>query len=259
MGHERIGFLPRTMRWQSIVHALEKYDGDPADVSEIAETALYCIRDLYRSIANNESLIKAIRYLAILCFSANSNSQVEYLNQHGFCADQELSLFALMKSARFYMDLNATSLEINKIAKDALIEALIVYKQSHETEQLQFIGFEQDNIWEKASGGSAFCEMARAFIASFTGRQLRYYLERIAAGKLSDYSQLLSFSDQLTEQTNAITAHTSDVSKIMQSFAAGWYNKYSSRDLPPDNEVSRFLSMIFKKVSEEFRMEGAEQ
>lgn len=261
MGHERIGFLPKTKQWQAIVYELEKYSGDSEAISKIAENTLYCVRSSYNNIAYDESMIRAIRFLTTLCFSASSGSQVEYLNSQGFCADSDLSLFSLMKSAEKYLTTSSVSLETNKMAKDALMQALITYEQTHETEQLQFIGFgvESNNVWRQTANGAAFCEMARSFVASFTDRQLRYYLERVAAGTLSNYSHLVSFSKELTAQTNAITTHTSDISKIMQSFAAGWYNKYSTRKIPPDSDISRFLSMTFAKIKEEFRREAAGQ
>lgn len=259
MGHERIGFLPKTKQWQAIVHELEKYNGDSEAISKIAEKTLYCIRSSYNSIAYDESMISAIRFLTTLCFSTSSNSQVEYLNQRGFCVDSDLSLFSLMKSAEKYLTTSSASLETNKIAKDALMQALVSYNQSHETKQLKFagFGFESDNVWSKTATGAAFCEMARSFVASFTDRQLRYYIERVAAGTLRDYSQLISFTKELTAQTKKITSHASEVSKIMQSFAAGWYNKYSTRAVPSDSDISRFLSMTFGKIKEEFRREAA--
>lgn len=261
VGHERIGFLPKTKQWQAIVHELEKYSEDSEVISKIAENTLHCIRSSYNSIAYDESMVSAIRFLTTLCFSASSDSQMEYLNLRGFCVDSDLSLFSLMKSAEKYLTTFSASLETNKIAKDALMQALVTYKQSHETEQLQFagFGFESDSVWSKTATGAAFCEMARSFVASFTDRQLRYYLERIAAGTLSNYSQLVSFTKELTAQTNAITSHTSEVSKIMQSFAAGWYNRYSTCTLPPDSDISHFLSMTFGKIKEEFRREAAGQ
>jgi hypothetical protein len=258
VGHERIGFLPKTKQWQAIIHELEKYSGDPEAIWEIASATLDCVRSSYKHIAYDESMISAIRFLAALCFSASSDSQVEYLNRQGFSADADLSLFSLMKSAEKYIVTDTESLETNKMARDAVMQALITYKQTHETEQLSFAGFGTENIWQQTANGAAFCEMARSFVAAFTDRQLRYYLERVAAGTLSDYSQIVSFSKELTEQTNAITSHTSDVSKLMQSFAAGWYNTYSVRSLPPDSDISRFLSMTFGKIKEEFRREAAE-
>ena len=257
MGHERIGFLPKTKQWQAIIHQLEKYSGDPEAIWEIANDTLDCVRSSYKYIAYDESMVNAIRFLTTLCFSANSDSQAEYLNHQGFSVDTDLSLFSLMKSAEKYIVTDIESLETNKMVQDSVMQALVTYKQTHETEQLSFTGLGPENIWQQTGNGAAFCEIARSFVAAFTDRQLRYYLERVAAGILSDYSQIVSFSRELTTQTYAITSHTSDVSKLMQAYAAGWYNTYSTHAVPPDSDISRFLSMTFGKIKEEFRREAA--
>ena len=36
MGHERIGFIPKTKHWQSIVAQLQDYDGDKAAVDTLS-------------------------------------------------------------------------------------------------------------------------------------------------------------------------------------------------------------------------------
>lgn len=258
VGHERIGFLPKTKQWQAIVEELQNYDGDISSVSHIANATLDCLRAFYKTIALDESMIDAVRFLTTLCLSASSASQQEYLNLHGFIADDNLSLLSLLQSVNEYIRCETGSLEINKMIRDSVMQALIDYKQRHETERLRFIEFEPDNIWRDANRGAAFCEIARSFIAAYTNRQLRYFLERAAAGSLRDYSQLVLFSKQLTLRADLISQHTFEISKLMQSFAAGWYNKYSAKKLPPDSEISRFLSIVFGKLREEYRRETLE-
>ena len=160
----------------------------------IAGATLDCICDAYKRLAYDESMVHAIRFLVILCFSANTENQADYLNNQGFSTDSTLSLFSLLTSVNGYVSAAAESLELNKMMRDATMQALITYKQTHETEQLRFEGFEADNMRRQISNGAAFCEMSRAFIAAFTDRQLRYYLERTTAGTLSSYTQLYSFS-----------------------------------------------------------------
>ena len=40
MGHERIGFIPKTKQWQSIVAQLQDYDGDKTAVAKVAADTL---------------------------------------------------------------------------------------------------------------------------------------------------------------------------------------------------------------------------
>jgi hypothetical protein len=42
----------------------------------------------------------------------------------------------------------------------------------------------------------------------------------------------------------------------MQSFAAGWFNKYAVSDMPTKEEINGFLKLSFEKMREEFRREA---
>ena len=224
MGHERIGFLPKSKQWQMIIKALQEYDGNPEDVKKIVDITIDNIRNQYKNIASNEVLRTAIRFLSLLCFSAKSSNQIEYLNEKGIYVGKQLNLLSLLNCVKQFVT-TSMSLDEIKIAQDAVMQSLITYNQTHESSQLQFDGFDSRGIWSSVGSGSAFCEMARSFIAAFVDRHLRYYLERVAATSLSDYSQIISFKKELAKQTNAIGKHSSEISKLMQSYAAGWFNK----------------------------------
>lgn len=256
MGHERIGFLPHTKQWQAIVDQLSMYNGGDESVLKIADDTLKAIRKAYEAMPYDESVIKAISYLATLVFSANQEDQPAYLNDNGYMVDSQLSLFSLMTSAQEYITTETGSLEINKIAKDAALQAVISYQQEHQTNQLMLFSDQPESVWKSAGNGAAFCELARTFFASFTDRQLKYYVERAAASKIGDYAALQSFTDTLSTQSQKIANHAFEITKIMQSFAAGWYNKNASSSLPDENKVRGFLQMSFGKMREEFRREA---
>jgi hypothetical protein len=45
----------------------------------------------------------------------------------------------------------------------------------------------------------------------------------------------------------------------MQSFAAGWFNKYAKAGMPNNDEIKGFLKLSFEKMREEFRREAGEK
>ena len=99
MGHERIGFLPKTKQWKTIVDQLADYGTGSDTVAQIADTTLTCIRTLYEELPYEESLIKSVRFLVLLSTSANQPNQQNYLLQNGISVDTQLSLFSLLGSA----------------------------------------------------------------------------------------------------------------------------------------------------------------
>lgn len=256
MGHERIGFLPRTKQWNAIVEQLSSYDGDEQDVAKIMHDTLNAIKKTYEAMPFDESVIKALSFLGTLAFSAKQDDQIEYLNRNGYEVDSNLSLFSLMASAQKYIATEKGSLEINKIAKDSALQAVIEYQQAYQTNQLSFLPEQTDKAWKDAGTGAAFCQLSRAFFAAFTDRQIKYYVERVAASSIDDYDALRAFSTQLTTQSNAISGHAFDISKITQSFAAGWFNKNATVSFPDETKVQGFLHTAFGKLREEFRREA---
>ena len=259
MGHERIGFLPRTKKWAEIVDKLASYDGDVDLVKQIADNTLSALQKKYLAMALDESVIKALSFLATLSYSAKQENQADYLNANGYSVDSALSLHSLISSAQNLVATENGSLEVNKIARDAALQAVVEFQREHSSSQFSFFGENQNNVWESAGTGAAFCELARSFFAAFTERQLKYYLEREAANSIGDYVKLELFIKQLSEHTNAISDHSFDISKITQSFAAGWYNKNAASALPDEEQIKGFLNHSFGKLREEFRREGEDK
>ena len=256
MGHERIGFLPHTKQWQRIVDQLALFGDGDVSIAQIANDTLNAVKKTYETMPFDESVIKALSFLAMLSYSANLENQVSFLNDNGYTVDPQMSLLSLMASAQKYITTDEGSLETNKLAKDAAMQAVIDYQKRHDIEQLTMFSAQSENIWGNAGTGAAFCELARTFFASFTERQLKYYIERAAASSIDNYGTLQEFNQQLSMQSKAIAEHTFEISKLVQSFSAGWFNKNAVHSLPDEKQVKGFLSMSFGKLREELRREA---
>ena len=260
MGHERIGFLPKTKQWSSIVQQLSLFDGEESTVRQIANMTLSCIRATYERMPFDDSVIKSMKFLALLSISAKQSNQTDYLNQHGIVIGDKISLYSLSSGARDYITTLNGSLENNKIAKDSVLQAILSYQKAHSNGQVSlFENSDENSVWKEVGSGAAFCELARSFFSAFTDRSIKYYIERSAASAINDYERLNIFSDVLSSQSDAISHHAFETSKIMQSFAAGWYNKHTINGLPSDDDFTGFLKVSFGKMREEFRREAEGQ
>jgi hypothetical protein len=256
MGHMRIGFLPRNKQWNAIVEQLSLFGGDPNDVFEIANATLAAIQNNFKKLPDDESVLKAVKFLATLAYSANIPEQSAFLGQNGCSVDSDMTLFSILSSAQQYITTETGSLEVNKMARDAAMKAVMTYHDDHKSNQLTLFGDVAEDTWRTAGTGAAFCEMARTFVAEFTDRQLRYCVEREAPRVINDLGLLKSFNDTLSLQSTAISNHALDTSKLMQSWAAGWYNNNSISALPTDGQVRQFVDFSFRKMREEFRREA---
>lgn len=255
MGHVRIGFLPHTRQWNAIVDQLSSYDNDEATVAIIADRTLDAVRREFDGLQYDESVKKAVEYLASIIVSSRQEDQVSFLNQNGYQVDRNLSLFTLTVCAQKTIKTEDGSLEINKLARDAAVQAVMEYYQQHSNNQLSLFQIE-NNPFKIRGSGREFCELARYFFAAFTEKQIRYYIDREASSVINDYSRYIHFSDSLTKHSLEITEHAFEISKIMQSFAAGWFNKHALNSTPSDASVKDFLKISFGKIREELRLEA---
>lgn len=255
MGHVRIGFLPHTKQWKAIVDQLSSYDNDEDAVTLIADRTLDAVRKEYEDLQYDESIIKAIEYLANIIVSSRQDDQVAFLRANGYQIGDDLSLFGLTSCAQQLIQTQEGSLETNKLARDAAIQAVMEFYQDHADKQLSLFG-NDDNPFKSKGSGREFCELARHFFAAFTDRQIRYYIDRAASSTIGDYGKYLQFSDALSEHSREISDHAFEISKIMQSFAAGWFNKHALDNSPTDASVTDFLKISFGKVREELRLEA---
>lgn len=255
MGHVRIGFLPHTKQWNAIVDQLSSYDNDEATVATIANQTLEAVRKEFEGLPYDDSIIKAIEYLANIIVSSRHADQVDFLRQNGYQIDENISVYALVACAQQNIQTKIGSLEINKLARDAAVRAVVEYYQKHCDNQLNLFQTDNNPFRDKGSG-KEFCELARYFFSAFTEKQIRYYIDRVASSVIGDYGTYIRFSDALTEHSIAITEHAFEISKIMQSYAAGWFNNHALDNVPSNASITDFLKISFGKVREELRLEA---
>jgi len=70
MGHERLGMLPKTRRWQAIVSDVASGDVNAAHVSRIAAATLNALGKRYADLASDESVRSAFTFLVELARDA---------------------------------------------------------------------------------------------------------------------------------------------------------------------------------------------
>lgn len=256
MGHVRIGFLPHTKQWNAIVEQLGSYDdNDISTIAVIADSTIEAVRKEYQNLQHDESLIKAILYLANIVVSSRKENQAIFLQEIGYSIDADISLFTLTTCAHNLIQTAEGSLEVNKLVRDSVAEAVIEFYEKHSDNQINFFQTESNPFKNKGSG-KEFCELARYFFASFTEKEILYYVDREASNVINDYNKYLEFSDTLKKHTSSIVEHAFEISEIMQSFAAGWFNKYALDKTPSEDNVTDFLKMSFGKIREELRLEA---
>lgn len=253
MGHERVGKLPKTEKWRSIVNSIGNYTDGGDTIVDIAAQTTKNVRHRFQNIENDEGVFAAFKYILILTYSARSKDTFERLIENGISLPKNFSLYDLASSIQEYINNSTQSKEYSAFATQSVIETVSEWARKNESNQS--ILFDSNDkgleLWHKASNGAGFCELSRLFFSKFTERYLKYFLEREAAASIDSLYERTQFNRNLENHLERISNHAFETSKITQSFAAGWYNKEVKYGLPPDKKIQGFLSFAFKKINSE--------
>lgn len=101
------------------------------------------------------------------------------------------------------------------------------------------------------AGGHEFSTLARDFFARLSYRSLDYYLSRELADHIGVDKRFGNDGERIAFET-ALRQHTFEASKIVETFAGGWYGKtvWKEQSLSQD-KINDFTRYAFKKMRSE--------
>ncbi|MCE5218105.1 hypothetical protein LLH03_13865 [bacterium] len=256
MGHERIGVLPKSKRWRSIVADVGSLTGGEYDVGTIAGETLRATRSRLRWFQDDPAPLEAFSFLVELSVRARTGglSGMPGLDDGGPLTP--LRLVRVLRSRLASID---SSPEYRELSAAAGADALALWYQTHRVQDVSlFEGFGcADSTWDALQSGRGFCELSRLFFSKIVERYLRYFLER----ELSAVGPSLSHSDQVRADLQSyladVSQHALETSKITQSLAAGWFNKHAQKGMPPKSSIRGVFNYALTKLRDEMTREGS--
>jgi len=255
MGHERLGFVPKTRRWQSLVNDLVKFADGKIDVDTLSKQTLANVRSRLENVANDDGVNAAFSYLLSLSFAAKQQDPAAELQKVGIYSSINSNSFQIAKDLSRWIDSRISSREYGELAKGAAIDTVTAwcYKIKGGHDNLFPIAHSDADVWKRAGDGAGFCELSRIFFAKFTEKYISYFLEREASARLTNPIDRDRLRTELHYHVNQLSRHAFESAKITQSFAAGWFNKNTKEGLPSERKIRGFLWLAFDKMREELR------
>jgi len=255
MGHERIGYLPKTKKWSAVVAEVASYSSVGSSVPNISSQTLKNVRYKFTDIINDSGVLSAFEFLILLTLIPKKKDWKEFLSKKGILLDNKFSLLRISSNAKKYILKNEASKEYSAVAIQSLIDSISEWTNDAKQGNLFSSHDLQTEIWKDSSNGGGFCELSRLFFSNFTERYLKYFLDREAYGKIKNLTELSDFSTKIENHIDAVSVHAFETAKITQSFSAGWYNKHVKSTLPSHESIKSFVSYSFKKLNSELSIE----
>jgi uncharacterized membrane-anchored protein YjiN (DUF445 family) len=257
MGHERLGVLPKTKRWNKIVEELQVLSSSDVDVAHIASETLKNVQERFESLYQDSGVRASFAFMLIFAVMAREQKIQNFMKKPYLDTTDKLTLTDIARAINDFVGKEIQSQEYSEIAKRSTVKALASWYDSHKRRQLSlFDSFDNAlSVWKELGNGSSFCEVTRLFFSNFTEYYLKYFLAREASAVLPSIIEREAFDKNLHKHIEDISQYAFETSKITQSFAAGWFNKWTKDRIPTEKEIIAFLKYAFGKMREELLRE----
>ena len=95
MGHERIGYLPKSRKWREIVNEIASFSGEEETIVQIANHSTKNVINRYKEIQNDSGVFAAFEFIVLFSHSAGLKNSAEFLKEHGIKLPTNFNLLKL--------------------------------------------------------------------------------------------------------------------------------------------------------------------
>jgi len=257
MGHERVGFLPKTKKWNDLVRQVGSVYTSDFPVESIAAATLQNVRKRYEILFRDSAVKEVFTFLVAFSRACRFSNAYSELQNSGVLIPEHPTPLSIVKALHQCVSKREAASEYGQLALAAAADAIGQWHKQHSTTQVPMFQTSPKSFepWRDLGKGAGFCELARLYFGKLTERYLNYFLDRAASAKLPNIQQRDRFQHDITKYVDDISKHAFETAKITQSFAAGWFTAHTREGLPDHQEVEGFLAVAFGKLRDELRRE----
>lgn len=261
MGHERIGFLPKSKRWNSLVGQMGRAFSSEVQAGVVAAQTLRNVRTQYETLFRDDAVKTTFAFLVKFSRAFRATDPHDELKASGIPLAENPTLLSIIKTLKDQIPSRQAATEYGQLTIGAAADAIGHWYRRNANTQLPLFKPSDEFLesWRNLGEGSGFCELARLFFGKVTERYLNYFLERAASATCPSLEQREQFQKQIRSHVDAVSKHAFETAKITQSFAAGWFNAHARDRAPDSHEIEGFLAVAFGKIRDELRREEEAQ
>lgn len=252
LGHIRLGILPQSKSWRDVVALI----ASGADTTDVAGQAAYACRKGLSAAASDSQFMLVIELLVDLPHEARGPGFNARMDARGI-ADRD-SVPGLLVGLSDWISAQCLSKAIGSDMGEIGRSALLVALSDHLGRDLPALFDPQPGELRRALGrlaaGDRFAALARSFFAETVSRTLDYYLSRELSNHVGEGKRFGSDAERV-QFDRALRQHAWEASRIVETYAGGWYGKTVWRDENLDDSALRkFASYSLTKLRRELEM-----
>ena len=265
MGHQRLGAIPTTRKWEAVVAKVAASGEGPRAASdlneavpEIAAEVLDAAEAALDRAIDDPGLCFTFYLLTQVVLAAREDEDLARLDRFGIHLTETSSLFDLTVEVQGAIDEHVSghggATDLGEMAQKAAGEAL---SELAGPRALTLFGSGRDELRDalkELSTKAGFARLGQRFFGQFMARFLNFYLSRITAGQVG--GPRLQQAGDLNRFDDAVRTHCHQSALIVHDFCGEWYSKTEFVEgIGPDN-ASRFVAVAVRKLQAELRRQG---
>lgn len=180
MGHERVGTVPKTERWNAIIRKIDSLYTTDTPVSEVADQTLRNVRNRYATLALDPCVQGSFKFLVILSNACGSPDAKKSMESVGIKVPANATPLSVVKALKNFLPPHVVNTEYGQLAIGAAADAIGHWYRDHASRQDSLFKASPQFFEDcRALGdGRGFCELSRLYFGKLTERYLNYFLDR---------------------------------------------------------------------------------
>lgn len=252
MGHQHLGTLPGSRKWQQVLHLIS----GGADVKDVAAATSMAAENQMADASNDPVVKHAVWLLTQIPLAARREDFAPELRKLGLRVTDHPTLFevaaAMTDAVDRYVGKAGGRTDLGEMAQLSAVESL----NAVAGRDLPDLFGATPEMTKTALGGlgtvKQFAVLSRDFFSRLSRRQLSYFLSR----ELSQHVGVNSRFQTIREHRNfedALDLHCREASRIIKEFSGEWFSKHTYEGGINEAKAGRFAHIAFKKLRDELR------
>jgi hypothetical protein len=252
MGHIRLKRLPATRKWRDVVALLPA----GAPIEQIAFASSDAAEAALQGARRDPVLAYSLWLLTQIPLAARAPDFPDAAWKLGLNLGREPSLLEVVGAFSDAID-RATArasgrTDLGEMARKAATESLAAVAGDDLPNLFGPTSADVRLALAKLAAPDRFARLARDFFARLTRHHLDYYLSRSLADQVGPGRRLPTIADH-SDFNSALDQHCREASRIVESFAGGWFSKTTYKGGITPEKARNFAFVALGKISAELR------
>lgn len=261
MGHQRLGTIPKTQKWDAVVSRLLEGSGlAREDVGDIAALTLDAAGPALENAVGDVGLRYTFYLLTQIALASRQEDWHAGLAAAGIKLSSDSTIFDLTSKLQIAIDDHVAehghATDISEMAQSAAGEALSSLAADNSVTLFGNDGEGLRIAIKDLSTTKGFSRLGQVFFGRFAERFLNFYLSRVTAIEIG--SERLPNVDEVSRFNDALKAHCEQSAQIARDFCGQWYSKTEYLEGIDQDNTSRFMAIALRKLSRELAKQRAE-